>query len=114
MTTETVSEAERLRRVPGVYFGDEPAGRVAKVAGTGIDVWQIIQAYKGDGDDEALLAQAFHWLSPAQLSAALAYYRAFPDEIDLRLAEEELITPEWVAANFPLRPGQVFSRPRLK
>lgn len=105
MATETVSEAERLRRVPGIYFADEPAGRVAKVAGTGIDVWQIIGAYQDEGGDAALLAEAFHWLTPAQLRAALDYYAAFPEEIDLRLAEEALITPEWLYAHYPfMRP----------
>jgi len=114
MTTETVSEAERLRRVPGVYFGDEPAGRVAKVAGTGIDVWQIISGFKSVAESRERLARGFHWLEPWQLDAALDYYAAFPAEIDHRLAEEDLITPEWVAENFPLRPGQAWSRPRLR
>ena len=105
MTTETVSEAERLRRVPGIWFGDEPAGRVAKVVGTGIDVWQIIGVLQDEGGDEALLAEAFHWLSPTQLRAALAYYVAFPEDIDHRLAEEALITPEWLYARYPfMRP----------
>ena len=106
MATEMLSEAEKLRLVPGIYFGTEPAGRYAKVAGTGIDVWQIIDAYKREQCDRAALAEVFHWLSESQLDAAVKYYTLFPEEIDARIALEELYTPEWIAAHFPLKPGE--------
>ena len=104
MTTETLSEAEKMRRVPGIYFATEPLGRVAKVEGTGIEVWLIAIAYRQGGP--ATVDAAYHFLTPEQRRAALDYYAQFPEEIDERLAYEDQITPEWVAANFPPRPGQ--------
>ena len=111
MATEMLSEAEKMRLVPGIYFGTEPAGRYAKITGTGIDVWQIIDAYKREQCDRSALAEAFHWLSEDQLDAALRYYALFPEEIDARIALEELYTPEWIAAHFPLKPGEPLPRP---
>jgi len=43
LTTEALSEAEKLRRVPGISFMDEPTGRCANVEGTGLGVWEIIE-----------------------------------------------------------------------
>ncbi len=105
MATETPSEAEKMRLVPGIYFGTEPAGRYAKIAGTGIDVWQIIDAYKRMDCNIARLRTAFHWLNESQLDAALKYYTLFLDEIDARIALEEALTPEVVYAKYPfMRP----------
>jgi len=105
MATETLSEAEKQRRVPGVYFATEPTGRCAKIAGTGLGVWEIIKGFRDIGEDEALLPGNFDWLSSAQLESALTYWRMFPDEIEARLAIEDLITPEYIEAKYgtPLR-----------
>ena len=49
-----LEEAIRTRECPGIYFADEPAGRVAKVAGTGLGVWEVIRDYKAvKGDEES-------------------------------------------------------------
>jgi len=106
VATETLSEAEKMQRVPGIYFATEPLGRVAKVAGSGIEVWLIVGTYNRPGGGRRAVDAAYHFLTSAQRQAALDYYAAFPDEIDARLAHEAQITPEWVAANFPARPGQ--------
>ncbi|HLZ71771.1 MAG TPA: hypothetical protein VKV26_17855 [Dehalococcoidia bacterium] len=110
MATETVSEAEKMRRVPGVYFATEPSGRCAKVAGTGIGVWEIIDGARTITEPGLSLAErvalGYDWLTPAQRQAALDYYAAFPDEIDAHLARQDAITPEWVRAHFPRLPGQ--------
>jgi uncharacterized protein (DUF433 family) len=94
MATETLSAAEKRRLVPGISSGTEPAGRYAKITGTGIDVWQMIDAYKREQCDRSALAEAFPWLSEDQIDAALRYYALFPEEIDARIALEELYTPE--------------------
>jgi len=105
MATETLSEAEKMRLVPGIYFGTEPAGRYAKIEDTGIDVWQIIDAYKRERCDLSALTDVFHWLSESQLDAAVKYYALFPEEIDARIALEEALTPEIVYAKYPfMRP----------
>ncbi len=45
VTQDLLEEALRMRSCPGVYFADEPAGREAKVAGTGLGVWEVIRDY---------------------------------------------------------------------
>lgn len=79
---ELLDEALRMRQSPGIYFTDEPAGRVAKVAGTGLAVWEVIRDYLAERRDEKRLREALPHLTPAQIAAALLYYRAWPEEID--------------------------------
>jgi uncharacterized protein (DUF433 family) len=79
---ELLDEALRMRQSPGIYFADEPAGRVAKVAGTGLAVWEVIRDYLAERRDESRLREALPHLTPAQIEAALLYYRAWPEEID--------------------------------
>jgi uncharacterized protein (DUF433 family) len=105
VANEMLSEAVKMRRIPGVYFADEAGGRRAKVAGTGIDVWQIVQEYQAvDGNMERLRV-AFHWLSDLQLRSALAYYEVYPREIDRWLREGESTTAEHIWEIYP------FTRP---
>jgi uncharacterized protein (DUF433 family) len=106
MTAELLEEAIRGRRAPGVSFVDGPTGRRAVVAGTGLDVWEIIATWKDGGESYELLRQNYPWLSEIQLRAALGYYQIYPSEIDARLEREERWTPESVRRELP------FSRPR--
>ena len=108
MTIETETEAEKLRRVPGICFGDESYGRVPRVAGTGLQIFEIIGVYRDNGWDRDVLCEAFHWLTEAQIQAALVYYEAYPDEVNARLAEEDAITPETLYKLHPfMKPHQV-------
>jgi uncharacterized protein (DUF433 family) len=110
VASSLLREAVRMRRVPGIVFMDGPAGRRASIAGTGLDVWEVIATFKSvDGDYERLRA-SYEWLSDRQLSAALAYYERYPEEIDARIDEEEYWTPERLYGEFPfLRPRNVRS-----
>jgi uncharacterized protein (DUF433 family) len=98
MVAKPLSEAEKMRRVPGISFMDGPAGRRAHVDGTGLDVWEVIQTYLEVDRDVTRLKRAIDWLTPGQLQTALAFYAQFPDEIDVRLAGEAEITPETLPA----------------
>jgi uncharacterized protein (DUF433 family) len=106
MTTELLEEAIRMRRIPGIAFVDGPAGRRAVVGGSGLDVWEVIATWKAGDENHDRLRQSYHWLTEAQLRAALAYYDVFPGEINARLEREAQWTPERVRREFP------FSRPR--
>ena len=46
VANELLDEAIQMRRCPGIVFADGPAGRRARVAGTGLDVWEIIATYR--------------------------------------------------------------------
>ena len=83
-----LEEAIRAQTCPGIYFADEPAGRVAKVAGTGLGVWEVIRHYKGVKGDERKLGKRLPHVSAAQLKAAVLYYAKFPQEIDAAIADD--------------------------
>jgi uncharacterized protein (DUF433 family) len=105
VASSLLREAVRMRRVPGVVFMDGPVGRRASIAGTGLDVWEVISTFKSVGADHERLKASYEWLSDRQLSAALAYYDLYPQEIDTRIEEEDRWTPEKLYEEFPyLRP----------
>lgn len=91
---DLMEEALRMRKCPGIYFADEPAGREAKIAGTGLAVWEIAGVYKAVSKDERAFRARFAWLTEAQRKAALLYYRNYPDEIDVLMAENESLFAE--------------------
>jgi len=101
VTSGLIDEAERMRRMPGIYFATEASGRTAKIAGTGLGVWEVISGCRERPLTVARLARAFDWLTPEQLHAAMAYYSAYPDEIDAEIAENDGITPETLYAKYP-------------
>src|SRR5688500_17230898 len=113
VATSLLREAMRMRRVPGIVFMDGPVGRRASIAGTGLDVWEVIATFKSVGEDRERLETSYEWLSGRQLSAALAYYGLYPREIDARIEEEEYWTPERLYNEFPfVRPDD--ARPSEK
>lgn len=81
-------EVGKMRRVPGIYFTDSAFGRAPCIGGTGLEVFEIIQRYEAFGRSWETLVGWFDWLKPEQLRAALAYYEAYPDEVNARLARE--------------------------
>src|SRR5690349_4476475 len=82
MATETLSEAERMRRVPGIVFVDGATGRRARVAGSGIEVFEVAWVYRARQSWDGTREWFDRILTDEQLAAARAYYVAFPDEID--------------------------------
>jgi uncharacterized protein (DUF433 family) len=89
MTAErVVDEEERMRRVPGIIFVDGVTGRRARVAGTGLEVFEVIQVYRSCGQDWDRLKAGLHWLTDAQLRAALKYFELYPEDILPHIDEE--------------------------
>lgn len=82
MAIETLSEAERMRRVPGIIFVDGETGRRARVAGSGIEVFEVAWVYRARQSWDGTREWFDQILTDEQLAAARAYYEAFPDEID--------------------------------
>ncbi len=105
IANEMLMESARMRRIPGISFIDSASGRTAAIAGTGIKVWLLVQAYRDMDSSWERLREAFHWLTEHQLRAALAYAEAYPDEIEEILREQERWTPEYTWAKYPfMRP----------
>src|SRR3989304_6726533 len=72
---DLLEEALRMRACPGIYFADEPAGRVAKVAGTGLGGWEIIRDYLAEGGDAAKVKEALPPVGAVERKAVLLYSR---------------------------------------
>jgi uncharacterized protein (DUF433 family) len=96
VTTDLLTEGVRMRRVPGIVFGDGPTGRRAVVAGSGIDVWEVIATWEDGSRNFEELRQNYEWLSETQLRAALRYFELYPEEIEARLQRERQWTPETI------------------
>ncbi len=88
MTTHELSEAEEMARVPGIIYVDGAAGRRARIAGTGLEVFELIEAWLSADRNVAWLLEAYPWMTREQVQAALDFYTLFPEEIDARLARE--------------------------
>jgi uncharacterized protein (DUF433 family) len=101
VTVEMLEEAVKMRRCPGILFADGPAGRRARIAGSGIEVWELIASYKSMDKDWEALRYAYDWLAEAQLRAALGYYATYPEDIERHIARNESWTRERVAREFP-------------
>src|SRR3990170_7070599 len=90
VANEMLLEGIKMRRIPGVVFADSPSGgRVARVAGTGLEVFEVVETYRSIENSWDRLKVAFHWLSETQLKAALAYAEAYPKEIEERIRRDE-------------------------
>ncbi|MGB9439466.1 MAG: DUF433 domain-containing protein [Desulfobacterales bacterium] len=94
-------EAVKMRKCPGITFADGPTGRRARIAGTGIDIWELIATFKGLGENYDKLKKTYHWLSDHQIRSALSYYVLYPDDIEERIIRNEDITKEQVIKRFP-------------
>jgi hypothetical protein len=80
-----IEEARRVEQFKGmIFFRNGGGGRRAVING-GLDVWEMIMLYQNHGREGML--EAFENIRPSQIDDALAYYEAFPDEIDATLWE---------------------------
>ncbi len=102
VTKDLLQEAIKMRRCPGIIFAEGTSGRRARVAGTGIEVWEVIAAYKSVKEDFKRLKKAYHWLSEEQLKAALGYYSIYAKEIDRLIEQNEQWNEERLRERYPL------------
>lgn len=101
VTNELLDEAVRMQRCPGIVFTEGTTGRRARIAGTGIEVWEVIATYKGVDEDFNRLQKAYHWLIGQQLRSAIGYYKTYPEEIDLLVKQNEGLTEEYIYKKHP-------------
>jgi uncharacterized protein (DUF433 family) len=101
VTKDLLQEAIKMRRCPGILFAEGIGGRRARVAGTGIEVWEVIATYKSMKEDFKRLQKAYYWLSSEQLKAALGYYTVYPQEIDRLIEQNEQWSDEKVRERYP-------------
>ncbi|MEW6214852.1 MAG: DUF433 domain-containing protein [Nitrospirota bacterium] len=101
VANELLEEAVRLKRCPGIIFTEGTTGRRARIAGTGIEVWEIIATYKGVSENFTRLRKAYHWLTEQQLRAGIGYYIAYKEEIDGLIKQNEELNREQVHKKHP-------------
>jgi uncharacterized protein (DUF433 family) len=105
MANELLEEAVKTHRCPGIIFTEGVKGRRARVAGTGIEVWEVIAAYWNVGENLKRLRQAYHWLTEQQIQSALGYYKVYSEEIDRLISTNESWTPEQIQKKYPFLPS---------
>jgi hypothetical protein len=72
-------EKTREEEFPGIGFRDSVAGREAYVVGQRVAVWEVLDVYR---EAKTIAGAAGHFSWPQYLvKSALAYAKAFPDEM---------------------------------
>lgn len=101
-----VDEGLRMDEHPLVRFVDGPAGRRARLVGSGLDVWEVIAAVK-DNDGDLAETASFLQIALGLVQAAVAYYGAFVGEIDEWIDRNEHEAAQahgaWLAGQAALR-----------
>jgi uncharacterized protein (DUF433 family) len=92
-----VEEGLRMDEHPLVRFVDGPAGRRARLVGTGKDVWEVISIVR-DNDGDIGAAARYMELPLGLVQAAVSYYGSYTDEIDQWIATNEQEAAEAQAA----------------
>jgi uncharacterized protein (DUF433 family) len=92
-----VEEGLRMDEHPLIRFADGPAGRRARLVGTGKDVWEIITVVRDNGGRAADAARYLE-IPLGLVQAAIAYYGAYTAEIDQLIEVNEQQAAEAHAA----------------
>ena len=75
-----IDEGLRMDEHPGIYFRDGGSGRRPAVLGTRLDVAQVIETLRQNGNSIEETAEYLD-LGAAQVEAAVRYYAVFTDEV---------------------------------
>lgn len=88
-----LDEGLRQDEHPGILFVDEAAGRRARVAGTGLDVWEVIRTVQHNSGS---ITEAADYLSIPErfVLAATHYYADYAYEIDAWIASNDRLFEE--------------------
>lgn len=68
-------EGLKMRRFPGIGFMGPEHDRRAYLAGTGLEIWEVMELYRDYGEEKRGLMLEAHLPAERQLDVALAYYR---------------------------------------
>lgn len=89
---EMLESALRMQRFPGIVFVEGPAGRRAHLAGSGLDVWEVVRLLR-EYQSAARLREHFPRLSAAGIQLAHAYADSYPEEINTFLEMNDQSPP---------------------
>jgi hypothetical protein len=92
-----VEEGLRMDEHPLIRFADGPAGRRARLLGSGKDIWEIITVVRDNGGGGSETARYLE-IPLGLVQAAIAYYGSYTEEIDQQIEANEQETAEAHAA----------------
>ena len=95
-----VEESLRRSEFAFIDFRDSPVGRQAYVQGSSLAVWEVVMIGQSYGMDVEKTAQHLGWLTP-RVQAAFNYAQAFPEEIQVALAENRRMASEQLVRLLP-------------
>lgn len=93
---------EGLRRADFAFidFRDSSAGRQACLQGTTLAVWEVMMLARARGNDAAAIAKYLRWPA-SKVQAAFNYAKAFPDEINTAIADNDATDFEALSRMLP-------------
>ena len=80
--------------VPGIIY--DPVTRRARIAGSALEVWEVIDGYRSVGYDWSRLESAFDWLTSEQLRAAVTFANQNPEFVAAEIAENDAVEDRFV------------------
>jgi uncharacterized protein (DUF433 family) len=95
-----VEEGLRRSEFAFIDFRDSVAGRHAYIQGSSLAVWEIMMVARHYKNNAAKLAAHLRW-PEAKVQAAFHYAKAFPDEIQGELADNDAVDFESLARMLP-------------
>ena len=95
-----IEEGLRRSEFAFIDFRDTTAGRQAYLQGTRLTVWIVVQIARGYGGDAEKTAKHLE-RSPLQVQAALNYAKAFPEEIEAAIKDNEACDFESLSRMLP-------------
>jgi hypothetical protein len=100
--TAAVLVGEKLRQAEFGFidFRDSPVGRQAYVQGSSLAVWEVVMVARNYRLDPDKTSAHLDW-PRFKVEAAFNYFSAFPDEIELAIADNDHYTTDYVARLLP-------------
>ncbi len=95
-----VEEGLRRSEFAFVDFRDSAAGRQAYIQASSLAVWEIMRLARDYKNDVAKVARHLRWPA-AKVVAAFNYARAFPEEINAALADNDAMDFESLSRLLP-------------
>ena len=97
---DLLSESIRRSDFAFIEFRDSACGRQAYIQGTRLAVWQAVTVLRAHGSDVAKAAAHLKW-PEAKMHAAVAYTKAFPNEVEEAIRENEAVDFETLSRLLP-------------
>ena len=89
-SAKLVEEGLRRAEFAFIDFRDSPVGRQAYIQGSSLAVWEIVMLARHFKNNIAMVAKHLDW-PQAKVQAAFNYSRAFADEIESAIADNDSI-----------------------